>query len=40
MAVDLGLGVIGFILVIGFAVGAIILNIFDKKKESKNDESE
>ena len=40
MTVALGLEVTVLIFIIGFAVSAIILNIFDKKKESKNDESE
>ena len=40
MTVDLCMGIAGIIFVVVFAVSAIILNIFDKRKESKNDESE
>ena len=40
MTPSIFIGLFAITIIITFAVGAIALNIFDKKKEDKNDKSE
>ena len=40
MTPSIFIGLFAVTIIVTFAVGAIALNIFDKRKENKNDESE